>query len=281
MKSQFLPEDFDSSKPVALIAGKGIYPILLVKRMRAAGIRVRLVAFEAETSEELVAIFEESERVITNVGHIGKVLKSIKNFEAGYAVMAGQITPGKLFKDLKPDLKAVMMLATLKERNAETIFGAIVKEIESMGVQQLDARVFMDEDMAEEGLMTLGKLKLDEEYIQHGIKIAKENARLDVGQGVVVRKGTVLAVEAFEGTDSMLMRAGEFAGKDTLFIKTVKRNQDYRFDVPVFGLKTVQVMADSGIAFAGLEVGSTIILDKERVLAEADKLGVGIFGYKS
>ena len=127
--------------------------------------------------------------------------------------MAGQVTPGKLFRGLHPDLKAIRMLAGLERKNAETIFGAIGEEIEKSGVQLLDARIFMDEDLAEEGMFVQGKEKIEPEHIKHGIEIARENARLDVGQGVVVSQGTSFqycAVEAFEGTNAMLQRAGEF-----------------------------------------------------------------------
>ena len=151
--------------------------------------------------------------------------------------MAGQVTPGKLFKGLHPDLKAIRMLAGLDRKNAETIFGAIGDEIEKVGVHLLDARVFMDEDMAEEGIMVKGKERIETQHFSHGIEIARENARLDVGQGVVVSRGTVLAVEAFEGTNAMLDRAGTLEPKIALFVKLGKPKQDTRFDVPVFGLK--------------------------------------------
>src|SRR5204862_4557166 len=122
-----------------------------------------------------------------------------------------------------------------KRRNAETIFGAIAQEIEKLGVLLLDARAFMDAHLASAGAMTGRKFPLEHEYLDHGIQIARECARLDIGQGCVVRKGTVLAVEAFEGTDEMIRRAGGLKSDETLFVKTVKTKQDYRFDVPCFG----------------------------------------------
>jgi len=229
----------------------------------------------------LVDSFAMDERSAVKVGQVGKLLKELKRLGAGYAVMAGQVTPGKLFKGLHPDLKAIRMLAGLERKNAETIFGAIGDEIEKAGVHLLDARVFMDQDLANEGIMVKGKEKIDPEHLAHGIEIARENARLDVGQGVVVSRGTVLAVEAFEGTNSMLERAGKFGAKNCLFVKLGKTKQDTRFDVPVFGLQTLQAMKDAGIENAALESGSVLLLDKSEVLKQAKKLSIGLSGVKT
>jgi len=279
--SRFLPENFDASRRLALIAGQGQYPILLAKRARQAGISLRLIELGGETAPELISSFSDDERSAVKVGQVGKLLKELKRFDAGYAVMAGQVTPGKLFKGLHPDLKAIRMLAGLDRKNAETIFGAIGDEIEKVGVHLLDARVFMDEDLAEEGVMVKGKEKIAPEHLNHGIEIARENARLDVGQGVVVSRGTVLAVEAFEGTNAMLERAGKFGAKNCLFVKLGKPKQDTRFDVPVFGTQTLQEMKKAGFGNAALETGSVLLLDKSEVLKQAKKLGIGLSGVKT
>ncbi len=276
--SRFLPDDFDPSRPLTLIAGQGIYPQLLAERARKAGIPIRLIELGGETSTELINSFPENQRSAVKVGQVGKLLKELEKFQAGYAVMVGQVTPGKLFKGLHPDLKAIRMLAGLDRKNAETIFGAIGDEIEKIGVHLLDARVFMDEDLAEEGVMVKGKEKINQEHLAHGIEIARENARLDVGQGVVVSQGTVLAVEAFEGTNAMLERAGKFGAKNCLFVKLGKPKQDTRFDVPVFGLKTLKSMKDSGVDNAAFEAGSVLLLNKAEVFAAARKLGVSLRG---
>jgi len=276
--SRFLPENFDAIRPLALIAGQGLYPVLLAERARQAGISVRLIELGGETSPELVDSFAKEERSAVKVGQVGKLLKELKGMDAGYAVMAGQVTPGKLFKGLHPDLKAIRMLAGLDRKNAETIFGAIGEEIEKAGVHLLDARGFMDEDLAEEGVMVKGKEKIDPEHLAHGIEIARENARLDVGQGVVVSRGTVLAVEAFEGTNAMLERAGKFGAKNCLFVKLGKPKQDTRFDVPVFGLQTLEAMKDAGIKNAAIEAGSVLLLNKKEVIREAQRVGTSLLG---
>jgi len=276
--SRFLPENFDATRPLALIAGQGQYPVLLAQRARQAGISVRLIELGGETSPKLVDSFAMDERSAVKVGQVGKLLKELKRLEAGYAVMAGQVTPGKLFKGLHPDLKAIRMLAGLERKNAETIFGAIGDEIEKAGVHLLDARVFMDQDLAEEGVMVKGKEKIAPEHLNHGIEIARENARLDVGQGVVVSQGTVLAVEAFEGTNAMLDRAGKFGAKNCLFVKIGKPQQDTRFDVPVFGLQTLHAMKDAGIGTAALESGAVLLLDRDDVIREAGNQKVTLMG---
>ena len=153
LMSRFLPDDFDSNKTLALIAGQGIYPQLLAERARKAGISLRLIELGGETSPELVESFPTSERSAVKVGQVGKLLKELKKLGASYAVMAGRVTPGKLFRGLHPDLKAIRMLAGLERKNAETIFGAIGEEIEKTGIHLLDARIFMDEDLAEEGIL--------------------------------------------------------------------------------------------------------------------------------
>lgn len=281
MLSAFLPKDFDPKRPVALIAGRGDYPVITATAIRRAGVPLRLIAMDDETRPELIASFPEAERVCLNVGQIGKMLGALEKFGAGYALMAGQVKPKKLFHGLTPDLKATAILLSLKRRNAETIFGAIAAEIGKLGVTLLDARAFIDHQLATPGNMAGPKLPTDEEYLQHGIHIAREIARLDIGQGCVVRKGTVLAVEAFEGTDDMLRRAGSFKTDETLFVKVVKPAQDFRFDVPVFGLRTLETMKEAGIAAAALEAGKVIVLDKPAVLQQARKLGIALHGFQT
>lgn len=279
MISSFLPESYDSQKSVALIAGKGRYPQVTLDKMEARKIPSVLIAFEGETAPELWERYAKDKRVMIKVGQLGKLLKYLKHFGAGYAIMAGQITPKKLFKGLHPDLKAITLMAKLKQRNAETIFGTIAREIEKIGVAQLDARAFLEDELADLGLMTPHGGRFPYDSLEYGVSIAKEIARLDIGQGVVVSRGTVLAVEAFEGTDAMLKRAGTFEAKDALFVKTVKPKQDYRFDVPVFGLHTLKVMQEAGLYYAALEAQKTILLDKQELIRRAAKAKIHLYGY--
>ena len=278
--SAFLPPDFDRTKPVALIAGQGLYPQLVAEAIRRAGVPLRLIAFEEETAPEFIATFAPADRRTIRVGQVGKMLRALEDFGAGSAFMAGQISPRKLFKGLHPDLKAIRILATLKRRNAETIFGAIAAEIAAIGVTLLDARSFLDDQLATAGSMTGRAFPIDRDYLDHGIQIARECARLDIGQGCVVRKGTVLAVEAYEGTDAMLTRAGTLKTDELLFVKTVKARQDFRFDVPCFGLRTLETMQAAGIKAAALEAGRVIMLDRPAVLTAAKAAGISLLGFE-
>jgi DUF1009 family protein len=258
-----LPSEFDARRPLVLIAGQGLYPVLVAEAVRRAGVPLRLVAFEEETRPDLVATFAKNEFRRIKVGQVGHMLDALREFDAGYALMAGQITPRRLFK----------------RRNAETIFGAIAHEIEAIGVTLLDARAFLDDQLATAGCMTGRSFPIEEDYLGHGVQIARECARLDIGQGCVVRKGTVLAVEAFEGTDEMLRRAGGFKTDEALFVKTVKARQDWRFDVPCFGARTLETMREAHLACAALEAGKVLILDKPAVLQQAKAWGIALFGF--
>lgn len=280
MATRFLPQGFDATRPVAIIAGRGRYPALMAEQARAQGVPVRLIAFKDETDPTLVASFAASERSEIEVGKLGAMLEALKTFGAAGAVMAGQITPRKLFSGMVPDLKLIALLATLPERNAETIFGAVSGEIEKSGVRMLDARVFLDEHLAMAGRMTgwLGG-SVDADEMTFGVRMAREMARLDIGQSVVVAKGTVIAVEAFEGTDNMLRRCGATGGKEMLLVKSAKHGQDWRFDVPCFGERTLESMAEGGVRRAALEAGAVILIDKPRVLARAAELGITLAGF--
>jgi len=276
--SKFLPADF-TPRPIGLLAGKGRYPLLAAERIRAADLPLRLIGFDGETEDRLTDSFPASERASVNVGQLGKMLKALRKLDCGYALMAGQITPKRLFHGLHPDLKALTLLNKLKTRNAETIFGTIASEIEGAGIRMLDARAFLDDQIAGAGLMTGGKLAVEMDHLRHGVRIAKGIADLDIGQGCVVRKGTVLAVEAYEGTDPMLKRAGGFKTDGLVFVKTIKRRQDFRFDVPVFGSRTLEVMDEAGIRTAALEAGGVLMLDKDAILQQARSLNISLYGY--
>lgn len=264
---------------MAVVAGQRDYPVLTVEAIRASGSEVRLVALEGETNEDLLDSFSSVDRAIVKVGQIGRLLKALRQLNAGYAIFVGQVSPGKLFRDLTPDLKAIRLLASLKERNAHTIFGAIAREIEAIGVQMLDARAFMDAHVAVTGQMTRGAGKVPPEDLEFGMRIARNMAALDVGQSVVVRKGTVLAVEAFEGTDDMLARANKYKTDQLVFVKCAKPSQNPHFDWPVFGERTLQSMHQSGVTTALLEADRVVMLNRPRLLELAASMGISLIGF--
>ena len=278
MDSKFLPTNYKRD-PITLIAGRGRYPALLTEIIRAKGIPLKLISIKSETDDSLINCFSEEDHVSLHLGKINQLLKTLKSFESKYVIMAGQIKPTRLFKDLNPDIKLVSILTKLKELNAETIFGSLVDEITMLGCTVLDARSFLDDHLASEGVMTLTKKQPSSDILEFGINMAQNIAQLNIGQGIVIKDKTVIAVEAFEGTNKMLKRVGELKLKDLIFFKTIKNSQDCRFDIPVFGLETLELMKSLKIQTAALEKNSVILIDKPEVLKAAEKYKIQLIGF--
>jgi len=268
-------------RTIGMIAGSGIYPKTFIDAARREGGDVRLVmaAFKNETREALVDEVDAAEWF--RVGQLGRMIKFFKKQGVTEAVMVGQIAPKNLF-DLRPDVRTMMLLARTKEKNAETLFGGIADELEKDGITLLPATTFLEDIMPAAGHVCGPKLKgaaVDD--AEYGFKIAKETSRLDIGQTVVVRNGTVLAVEAFEGTNACIRRGGELGkGKDVTLVKVSKPNQDFRFDVPVIGPDTVKNCAQSGIKVIAVEAGKTLLLggDEVRELCKQKKVSIIALG---
>lgn len=254
------------SRTIGIIAGSGIYPEVFVSAARAKspGTRLVMAAFEGETREELVS--EVDAAAWFKVGQLGKMIRFFKKAGAEEAVMVGQIAPKNLF-DLRPDVRTMMLLARIRQKNAESLFGGIADELAKDGIELLPATTFLEDLMPAEGHVCGPKLKSAAmEDARYGFDIAKETSRLDIGQSVVVRNGTVLAVEAFEGTNACIRRGGELGhGKGVTLVKVAKPNQDFRFDVPVIGPDTVKNCARSGVAVIAVEAGKTLMLAGEEV----------------
>lgn len=267
----------DTPHTLAIIAGNGVYPQAMARAARAAGVkRLVVAAFQNETDPSLQALVDELEWM--RVGQLGKMLGFLQKSGASHAVMSGQIDPKNLF-NLVPDMKALFVLARLKQRNAESIFGAIADEMKAVGVDLLPATTFMEEHLAPAGLIAGPKLKPRiEEDLRYGFHIAKESSRLDIGQTVVVKNGTVLAVEAFEGTNAAIARGGELGRKDALMVKVSKPRQDFRFDVPVIGPLTLDAAHAAKLRAIGVEAGKTLLLEREKLAALADQHRITIFG---
>ncbi len=264
---------------LGLIAGNGIYPQLVARAARARGVsRIAAVCFKGETDPALEALVDEY--VWLRVGQLSKMLRYFQDQKISRAMMVGQIAPSNLF-NLRPDLKALLLLAQLKERNAETIFGGLCGEMAKVGVTVLPATTYLEEDLAPEGLIAgpapSRKQLMD---IELGYKIAKEVSRMDVGQTVVVKNGTILAVEAFEGTDAALRRGGSLGKGGAVAVKVTKPNQDMRFDVPVVGLRTLDSAGESDICIIAVEAGKTLLLEKEAVCKQAQLRRITLYGVK-
>lgn len=258
---------------IGLIAGNGIYPATFAAAARRAGVR-RLVAaaFENETQPELAAQMEAVSWL--RVGQLGKLIRFFKDQGVRQAVMVGQIAPKNLF-DLRPDMRTLLMLARLKQRNAESLFGAIGEELAKDDITLLPATTFLDHLMPAEGLVAGPKIKERRwEDARYGLRIAKETSRLDIGQTVVVKKGTVLAVEAFEGTNEAVKRGGALGRGEATMVKVSKPNQDMRFDVPVVGPDTIQTAAEAGVDVVVVEARRTLVLGWDEVVARCERLRV-------
>ena len=261
---------------LGIIAGNGRYPVLLAEAARAHGVKRLIIAgFSGETAEEVEGFADEYERL--RVGQLGGLCGFFQKQKVKQAIMAGQIAPGNLF-DLRPDLKALLLLAKLKERNAESIFGAIADELAKAGVELLSATTFLEDSLPSPGHIAGPELSRSERAdVALGFRVAKETSRLDIGQTVVVKKGTVVAVEAFEGTDAAMERGGRLGKSDVVLVKVSKPNQDFRFDVPVIGLRTIECAQKSGVRVVACEAGLTLLLDRKAVLAKAERAGISLF----
>ncbi|MFP6898126.1 MAG: UDP-2,3-diacylglucosamine diphosphatase LpxI [Roseibacillus sp.] len=262
-------------RTIGVIAGNGIYPETFVRAARPQGVRVVVAAFKDETKPEL-----EEEVDVLEWFRVGQLVKMIKFFQkegVKECVMVGQISPNRLY-DFRPDLRIITLLAKLKERNAESLFGAVAGELEREGITVLPSTTFLEDCLPGAGHVFGPKLK-DKglEDAVFGMRIAKETSRLDIGQSVVVRQGTVLAVEAFEGTDKCVRRGGELGkGKNVKLVKVSKPKQDLRFDVPVVGPHTVNSCHEAGVSAIVIEAGKTLLLGMDDVkrLCEQHKISL-------
>jgi UDP-2,3-diacylglucosamine hydrolase len=260
---------------LGIIAGNGVYPRLLADSARKAGVKkIIAAAFAGETDSALEQHVDLLEWM--RVGQLNRLLKFFRAQNIHHAVMAGQIAPKNLF-DLRPDWKALMLLGKLKQRNAETIFAAIADELAKVDVDLLPATTFLENSLAPDGLIGGPKLtRSEEEDVEFGRKIAKEIARLDIGQTVIVKNGTIVAVEAFEGTNDAIKRGGALARKGAVMVKVAKPNQDVRFDVPVIGVETIRIAAEVKLRVIAVEAGRTLLLERDAIIDLAKSAGISI-----
>jgi DUF1009 family protein len=260
---------------LGIIAGNGVYPRLLADSARRAGVtKIVVAAFVDETDPALAQRVDQIEWM--RVGQLNRLLNFFREQQIHHAIMAGQIAPKNLF-DLRPDWKALLVLAKLKQRNAESIFAAIADELKKVDVDLLPATTFLEDCLASAGLIAGPKLsRFEQEDVDLGWKMAKEIARLDIGQTVIVKNGTIVAVEAFEGTNEALKRGGTLARKGAVMVKVAKPHQDTRFDVPVIGIETVRIAAEAKLRVIAIEAGKTLLLERDAIvdLAKCEKISI-------
>lgn len=256
-----------------VIAGKGVYPLELAESARAQGVRrICAVAFHGETERAIARLVDEVAWI--KLGQYAVMLEAMRAMRIPHAVMAGGISPTALFR-VRPDAAFFDLLRRLPEKNAETIFGAVGDDLRKIGIELLMAHRFMEKSMPEPGRLTAAApTEAQQRDIELGLHVAKTTSGLEIGQTVVIKEGTILAVEAFEGTDATILRAGELGGPGSVVVKVAKRGHDMRFDIPVVGERTLKTLKKAGAAVIAVEARRTILLDRASLVAQADRQGL-------
>jgi DUF1009 family protein len=253
-----------TAQSIGLIAGNRSLPLVFAGQARRLGVqRIVAVAFEGETDPGLAALVDEI--IWLKVGQLSKMIAAFTDRGITQCVMAGQIAPKNLY-DVRPDLRALGVLLRLKEKNAHTIFGAIAEELKKDGVELVEVTPWLQPLMPGAGFRLGPKLSPAQQAdVDFSYRVAKETSRLEIGQTVVVKGGTVLAVEAFEGTDKCLARGGELAGPEggAVAVKVAKDKHDLRFDIPCLGPQTLETCAAARISVLAFEAGRSLLLEEE------------------
>lgn len=241
------------------------------------GFSVVAVAHEGETAP---ALTDEVDDILwIRVGQIGKVISFLKKRGVKNTVMAGGIRKTRIF-DIRPDIRALTLLARLKEKKDDLLLRAFADELEREGIHVEESTRYLSTLLAEEGEWTRPLKKEEKEDVRWGWRLAKQIGALDVGQCVVVRKGVILAVEAIEGTDAAIRRGGSLGKENAVVIKICKPQQDFRFDLPTIGPETIRTMKEVKAAVLAVETGKALVLDREVLLKEAQAAGIAVVGCK-
>lgn len=260
-----------------LIAGNGKFPFLVIEGARRAGASLAVVAIKEETDPNIVEVAENVTWV--GIGQLGKMLSFFKEQGVEKAIMAGQVKHVQIFSGAMPDMRMVKMLWNLPRRNTDALIGAVAAELAKEGIELIDSTYFIQDQLAPAGVLTKRKPTDDErQNIEYGLEIAHRIAGLDLGQTIVIRSRACVAVEAMEGTDAAIRRAGELANGKLTIVKVAKPAQDMRFDVPVVGVPTVQAMIDAGATCLSVSALKTLIFEHDEMLALADANKISIVG---
>ena len=266
--------------PLGLIAGNGRFPFLVAAAGRRAGRRVVAVAIEEEADPALSGEVDEIHWV--SLGQLGRCIDALKGAGVHEAVMAGQVKHRQIFSGIVPDLKMMGLLARLALKNTDSLIGAVADALGRDGIALLPSTVLLQDQLATPGAMTRRRPSGDEQKdIEYGREVARALAGFDVGQTVVVKDRAAVAVEAMEGTDDAIRRAGRIAGAGCTVVKVAKPRQDVRFDVPVIGPGTVAAMREARAATLAVQAGGTLLLDRTDLLAEADRAELAVWGFEA
>ncbi|MBM4293407.1 MAG: LpxI family protein [Deltaproteobacteria bacterium] len=265
------------SENIGLIAGKGQFPLLFAQAARRQGFSVVAVAHRGETDPSLNDLVEEIHWIY--VGQLNKIIRIFQAAGVRRAVMAGGITRGRLFRDFRPDLRALSLVRRAGTGKDDRLLRAVADEMAQEGITIAPSTLFLEELLAAPGQLSRRRPTPEEmQDIQLGHEVAKELGRLDLGQCVAVRRGVVVALEAIEGTDETIRRGGTLAGPGTVVVKVSKPQQDLRFDVPAVGRDTIRVMAEVKAAALAVEAGKTLIFNREEMLEAAHRAKIVVWG---
>jgi UDP-2,3-diacylglucosamine hydrolase len=265
------------AEPLGLIAGNGRFPFLVAAAARRAGRPVVAVAIREEAAPELAGEVDQLHWV--GLGQLGRCLEVLKTAGVHEAIMAGQVKHRQIFSDVVPDLKLMALLARLAFKNTDSLIGAVAETLEGEGIRLLPSTFLLADQMATAGAMTRLPPSRDEKKdIEYGRRIATTLAGMDLGQTVVVKDRAAVALEAMEGTDEVIRRAGRLAGPGAIVVKVAKPRQDMRFDVPVVGPATLDAMREAGASVLALDAGKVLLIDKESFLQTAERDRVKVFG---
>jgi DUF1009 family protein len=267
---------------LGLIAGNGRFPFLVLDAARRAGHQVTIVALKEETFPDLADLAARppaADLHWVSLGQLGKWVKVLREAGVTQAVMAGQVKHTKLFSDIVPDLTAIGVLMKLKARSTDAIISAVADYLKEQGITLLDSTAFLAPLMARAGVLTRRQPTDDERKdLEFGYRVADIIAGLDIGQTIAVKTSAVVAVEAMEGTDAVIARAGQLAGSGVCIVKVAKPNQDMRFDVPVIGVSTIEAMRAAGAAVLSVDAGRTLMIEGDDIVGAADGAGICIVG---
>ncbi len=260
-----------------LIAGNGEFPFLVIEGAKKQGVELAVVAIREETDPEIKKV--AGEIVWVGLGQLGKMITFFKSSGVEEVMMAGQVKHVQLFSGVLPDTRMLKMLWNLPRRNTNSLIGGVADELEKDGIRLIDSTFFLGEHLAPEGVISRRKPStIEAENIEYGLFIANEIARLDLGQTIVVRAKACVAIEAMEGTDATITRAGALAKGKLTVVKVAKPNQDMRFDVPVIGPPTIETMAKAGATCLSVTVGKTLMFRKEEMIDSANRHSICIVG---
>ena len=267
---------------IGLIAGNGQFPFLALDAARSLGHDVTIVAIREEASpamEAAAASGPPADFHWVSLGQLGRCIDILKRANVTRALMAGQVKHTRIFSGIVPDLTLLSVLRRLSTRNTDALISAVADVLGSHGIQLVDSTAFLEPLLARSGTLT-ERDPTDEERgdLEFGYGMADAIAGLDIGQTIAVRQRAVVAVEAMEGTDEVIARAGRLAGPGVCVIKVAKPNQDMRFDVPVIGVATIDALGAAGAAVLSVDAGKTVVLDGGRVFEAANAAGVAVVG---